>query len=93
MTLQLQPPTPFNFKHPDEWSKWKRRFEQHRLASGLAASEDEPRQVSTLLYCMGEEANDILCSTNISSAYRAKYNSVMGKFDEYFKVRKNVIFE
>jgi len=42
---------------------------------------------------MGEEANDILCSTNISSAYRAKYNSVMGKFDEYFKVRKNVIFE
>jgi len=42
---------------------------------------------------MGEEADDILSSTNISNGDRAKYSSVMGKFDEYFKVRKNVIFE
>ena len=35
----------------------------------------------------------MLTSTNISDADRRKYDSVMGKFDEHFKVRKNVIYE
>jgi len=55
MAFQLQPPNPFDFKYPDEWPKWKRRFEQCFHASGLAASKDEARQVGTLLYCLGEE--------------------------------------
>jgi len=42
---------------------------------------------------MGEEAENILSSMNISTTGRAKYSSVMGKFDEYFKIRKNLIFE
>jgi len=71
----------------------EKKIKQYCLASGLTASNDEPRQVSTLLYCMGEEADDILSSTNISDGEKAKYSFVMGKFDEYFKVRKNVIFK
>ena len=71
----------------------EKKIEQYRLASGLAASDDEPRQVSNLLYCMGEEADDILSFTNISNGEKVKYSSVMGKFDEYFKVSKNAIFE
>ena len=35
----------------------------------------------------------MLTSTNISDTDRKKYDSVMGKFDEHFKVRKNVIYE
>ena len=62
----LQAPGPFQFNSPDEWSKWRRRFEQYRVASGLA-KEDNERQVSALLYCLGEEADDVLTSTNISS--------------------------
>jgi len=93
MAFQLQPPNPFNFKHPDEWPKWKHRFEQYFHALGLAASKDEARQVGTLLYCLGEEADDVLSSTNISTEERGKYNQVMAKLDDYFKVRKNVIFE
>ena len=93
MAFQLQPPNPFDFKHPDEWPKWKRRFEQYSHASGLAASKDEARQVGTLLYCLGEDADDVLSSTNISTEDRGKYNEVMKKLDDYFKVRKNVIFE
>ena len=58
-SICLQPPSPFDFKTPDEWPRWKRRFEQFRLASDLADESDD-RQVSTLLYCMGEEAEDIL---------------------------------
>ena len=57
-SVRLQPPSPFDFKTPDEWPRWKRRFEQFRIATGLAGKSDD-RQVSTLLYCMAEEAEDI----------------------------------
>ena len=91
-SVQLKPPENFDFSKPDTWQKWKKRFEQFRVASGLKA-ENEPRQVSTLLYCMGEEAEPVLSSTNITEADREKYNSVVAKFDAFFQVRKNVIFE
>ena len=88
----LQTPAPFPFNSPDEWPKWKRRFEQYRIASGLAKEDDEC-QVSTLLYCLGEEADDVLTSTNITVESRKKFADVLQKFNEFFKVRKNVIFE
>ena len=50
--LHLSTPESFDFKRPDGWTKWKRRFEQFRHASNLAL-EGDLRQVSTLLYCMG----------------------------------------
>ena len=76
----LQPPLFFDFKMPDEWPRWKRRFEQFRLATGLPA-EDDDRQVGTLLYCMGESAEDTLTSTNISASDRKKYNVMIRQFD------------
>ena len=91
-SVQLKAPEPFDFKQPDNWPKWKKRFEQFRVASGLS-KEDEPRQVSTLLYCLGEEADDVLTSTNIKDDDRKKYDAVIAKFDAFFQVRKNVIFE
>ena len=39
-TYRLTPPAPFPFKSPDEWPQWKKRFEQFRTASGLAAEQD-----------------------------------------------------
>ena len=90
--LHLQPPEPFTFRNPDDWPRWKRRFEQFCIASGLAEGSAE-RQVSTLLYCLGEQAEAVLTSTNATAAERAVYATVLSKFDEFFKVRKNVIFE
>ena len=90
--ISLQPPEPFNFRQPDEWTRWKRRFEQFRTASGLDA-ETGLKQVSTLLYCMGEEADTILCSTNATEDERKNYDSVCKKFDDFFKIRSNVIYE
>ena len=90
--LRLPAPEPFDFKNPDNWAKWKRRFEQYRQASNLA-SQDNLRQVSTLLYCMGEEADAVLSSTNITAEGRKMYDTVMEKFDDYFQVRKNTIYE
>ena len=90
--IPLQPPGKFNFKSPDEWPRWIKRFEQFRVASGLD-KESEERQASTLLYCLGEDAEDVLLSTGITPAERKKYTDVLSKFNEFFKVRKNVIFE
>ncbi len=87
-SLQLRPPENFDFK----WPKWRRRFQQFRDASGLSA-EDDTRQVSTLLYCLGEEANDVLASTHISEEDKKVFSKVVEKLDDYFKVRHNVIFE
>ena len=64
-SLRLQPPASFDFKEPEAWQKWRGRFEQFRLASGLGAEGNE-KQVSTLLYCMGDEAEETL-------AYRQTY--------------------
>ncbi|XP_011410333.1 PREDICTED: uncharacterized protein K02A2.6-like [Amphimedon queenslandica] len=91
-TFRLQPPAPFSFKSPDEWPRWKKRFEQFRAASGLNEEAGE-KQVSTLLYAMGEDAEDTLASMNPSADQRKDYGEVIKKFDDFFKVRKNVIFE
>ena len=34
--VRLEPPEPFNFRNPDDWQRWKRRFQQFREASGLS---------------------------------------------------------
>ena len=43
--------------------------------------------------CLGSDADDILATTRISDENRKKYSKVLEKFDEYFKVMRNVIFE
>lgn len=90
--IHLQPPEQFDFAKPDTWIKWKRRFELFQEASGLSGAA-ETRQVSTLLYTMGENADNVLTSTGISDDDRKKYKSVIEKFDRFFQVRRNVIFE
>ena len=84
-TMQLRVPEAFNFKTPDEWLKWHKRFEQFQIASGLSA-ESQSRQVSILLYCMGKEAEDVLTSTNIAEDKKKSYEGVLGIFNDYFKV-------
>ena len=91
-TIRLQQPEPFEFQNPDGWPKWKRRFEQFRVASGLATSSG-PQQVSTLLYCLGPEAEDVLLSTNITEEGRKVYETVLKQFDDFFKVRVNQTLE
>ena len=42
---------------------------------------------------MGENADNVLTSTRITSEERKKYDTVLAKLDGFFKVRRNVIFE
>ena len=62
--VRLNPP--FNFMSPDEWPWWRRRFEQFHSALGLG-EESIQKQVNTLLYCLREEAETVLSSTNITT--------------------------
>ena len=55
--------------------------------------KDEQHQVRTLLYCLGEEAEEVLDTTCISEDDKTKYKKVVKEFDKYFKVKKNVIYE
>ena len=90
--IQLTPPGPFNFKAPDEWPRWCQRFQQFHVASGLSEGSDA-KQVSTFLYCMGEEAEAVLAATHATVDDRKTYADVKRKFDAFFKVRRNIIFE
>ena len=54
--------------------------------------EEDARQVNTLLYCMGEAAGEVLASTGITDDELKEYSKVLQKFDEFSKVRCNVIY-
>ena len=90
--FQVPPPESFTFSTPEEWPKWVRRFERFRCASGLK-EKDEESQVNTLIYCMGNEADDILRSFQMSEEDKQKYAKVKDKFDAHFDKCKNTIFE
>lgn len=89
---KCQPQEKFCFGNSDGWLKWKRRFQQFLTASCLDKQNDE-RKVSTLLYCLGDDADEVLTSTSITDADRLSYDRVMEKLDEFFKVRRNKIYE
>ena len=55
--FQVTPPEKFSFK-PEEWPKWIQRFERFCKATGLDKQSGE-NQVNTLIYTMGEQADDI----------------------------------
>ena len=58
------------------------------MVSGLSTQDDKV-QVNTLIYSMGDEADDILRSLTLSTEDFKKYNVVKEKFEQ----RRNVIFE
>ena len=91
-SYQVPPPKPFNFTKPEEWPNWIRRFERFRQASGLS-EKSQANQVNTLVYTMGDVADDILSSFGLSEEDKTKYDVVVEKFEAHFVKKRNVIFE
>ena len=85
--MNLQPLGTFCFKKTKEWPKWKHHFEQYRVASGLV-EKDEICQVSTLLYCLGEDTKDVSDTTRISGEDKKKYSTVVEAFDTFSTCEK-----
>ena len=75
----------------DLWLKWLRRFERYRIASGLQ-NNTEHEQVGTLLYAMGECADDII-TTLCKNEETASYTEVRTALNSYFAARCNTIVE
>ena len=88
---QIPLPGPLNSKNPEEWRRWKARFECYRVASGLD-KKDEKVQVNTLVYAMGGNSVDILTSFSLSTE-QFKYATVTKSFDAHFEGKVNVIYE
>ena len=86
-SYQVAPPEKFDFKNQEEWPKWSRRFERFHSASILKEKDDET-QVHTSVYCMGDEADDLLSSFGHSSADSKKYSKVMEKFESFLSNTK-----
>ncbi|UYV67701.1 K02A2.6-like [Cordylochernes scorpioides] len=78
--------------HPGDWPKWIRRFERFRQASGLI-NNPENEQVNMLVYCMGDNADDILLSCKIASDQLENYDKVIECFESHFIPRRNIIYE
>ena len=91
-SYHVSPPESFSFSRPEEWERWIRRFERFRQASGLS-EKDEATQISTLIYSMGDEADDILRSCTLTDEAWTRYTGVRDAFHNYFTRRRNVIFE
>ena len=91
-TFSIQPPGQFDFSTPKDWERWIRRFERFRQASNLHSSSQE-NQVNTLVYCMGDEADDVLKGLNLSYHRQKQYDAVREAFQAFFIVAKNVIYE
>ena len=91
-SFSITPPETFTFSQPDNWPKWIRRFERFRQASGLQAKSQES-QINTLIYTMGDRADDIFLSFQLSDEDQKKYDVVLGKFQGHFVKWRNVIYE
>ena len=62
------------------------------MASGHSTQDDEA-QVNTLIYPIGDEADNILCSLTLSTEDRKKYDVVKEKFNGHFVQCHDVIFK
>ena len=91
-SYRIQSVEKFNFGKPEEWPRWIKRFERFRQVSDLTSKSGET-QVSTLVYSMGDKAEDILESFGLSEGDAKKYDTVKAKFEDYFVKKKNPIFE
>ena len=88
--LQPPPPSTLDFRTPDEWPHWKRRFEQFYIASGLSTEGGE-KQVSALLYCMGENTKETMRSTRITPDEKKYYQTVVDKSDVFLSRPNSIV--
>ena len=89
-SAQIPLPEKLDSKNPEEWKRWIERFECYRIAAELDEKDDKV-QINTLVYAMGEDANEILRSFQLGEADQT-YDAVKARFATHFVGRTDVIF-
>ena len=101
---KFDPPESLLFDQPSKWPEWRERFARYRIASKLHR-EDGEIQVSTLIYSMGRQAENIYKSFKFEAPAAAPeavpnplnpkddYATVLAKFETYFVPKRNTIHE
>nr|XP_037273151.1 uncharacterized protein LOC119165061 [Rhipicephalus microplus] len=92
LSLNLQPPAPFDFVHPGTWPAWLSRYEDYAVVSGLAQASGD-MQVRSLLYCMGPEARPLLETFSLDTASLASFQAVAASFTDHFVHPANELYE
>ena len=87
--FRIKLPDQFSFT-PGAWEKWRKRFDRFRSASELD-QKDAKVQIDTLLFSMGEKAEDIFLT--IPEADRKEYKKVVAAFDKFFIAKRNIVYE
>ena len=88
---KLSPLEQFTFDQPAMRPAWRHRFQRYRTVPKLDA-EPEKTQVSTLIYVMGAQAENIFEDLNFADAVNCdQYDFVLIKCDEHF-VPKRIFF-
>ncbi|UYV81264.1 hypothetical protein LAZ67_20000582 [Cordylochernes scorpioides] len=83
----------FAFSTPNEWPKWRKRFERYLVVSGMKKKE-EAYKIDLLMYLIGDRADDIFRTFRFEKEEEAtKFDSVLKAFDSHFCVGKNIIYE
>lgn len=84
----LSPPT-FS-GNAEDWKSFSTRFQWYRKAAGLTEISQE-RQISMLIYVLGEKAEDMLSVLKIDLEQENNFDKVFAKFNTYFNATHNKI--
>ncbi|KAJ8871776.1 hypothetical protein PR048_028116 [Dryococelus australis] len=91
-TCILSPRASFDFRRPEEWGSWFKRFQRYRLMSGLSEKCGEI-QVSALTYILGQDAEDVMNGFNLSDEESASYEVAVKRFESHFIPKRNLIYK
>ena len=85
-------PEPMEFDRPQTWPQWVKRFGRYMEVTGKDTDTDT-KKISNLVFFMGSRAEKILLTFDLSEADSIKYTKVVEAFENYFLVKRNLIFE
>lgn len=88
--LHLDPPEPLSFEGNvgDKWKRWYKKLTRYMEATESNSKPDAVK-IAILLHCIGDEANEKYETFELTNAERAKYETVVKKFEDYCVPRKN----
>ncbi|KAK3920985.1 hypothetical protein KUF71_010200 [Frankliniella fusca] len=87
----VKPPEEFSFI-PSDWVDWKSRFSQYHMLAQLDRQSEE-YQANSLLYIMGQRANQVVATLDLTAAEKKNYTRLMEALDALYKATKNTVYD